>query len=50
VTQFIMEIEQHPRPGQIDVGGCREIAATSLTSDDFRNAARTVSRIVSALM
>ena len=24
--QLIMEIEQHPRPGQIDVGGCRKIA------------------------
>ena len=24
--QFVMEIEQHARPGQIDIGGCREIA------------------------
>ena len=49
--EFVMEIVQHARAGQIDVGRCREIADDQPDVD--RSSARrlnTVSRIVSALM
>jgi len=36
--QLRQEIEQHARPGEIDVGDAERSQATSLTSDDFCNA------------
>jgi len=41
---------QHARPCQIDDRGCREVAGNQPDVRRFRNAFKTVSRIVSALM